>query len=206
MTKIILLIINSETTSWTLIGVLQLFRHALTFPYPVVGISSAWHLYWGRCNTLTSQHLNFCLLFFFRIALKKIRADSIRGLPAAANSQSLVFLSSIWHYDAYDIKSVILFGALCGCKNWSIALREKIHWDVFENCYWGKCLVTRGRKEEEGVENCAVKGFLMYTARHMLVWWSLVGGWDWWNMLARTGENSLSFRRKTRRKQTNWNT
>jgi len=159
MTKIILLIINSGTTSWTLIGVLQLFRHALTFPYPVVGISSAWHLCWGRCNTLTSQNLNFCLLFF-EITLKKIRADLIRGLSAANNSQSLIFLSSLWHDDAYNIKSIILFVALCRCENWSFALRGKIHWGVFENWYWGKCLVTRGQKKEEGVENSAAKGFL----------------------------------------------
>jgi len=205
VTKIILLIINSGTTSWTLIGVLQLLRHALNFPYPVVGISSAWHLYWGRCNTLTNQNLNFCLLFFFIVALKKIGADSIRVLSAATNSQSLVFLSDLWHYDAYNIKSVIFFVALCGCENWPFALREKMHWGVFENWYWGKCLVMRGRKEEE-VENCAVKGFLTYTARHMLLWLSPVSGWDGRNMSARTGENSLSFGSKTRRKQTNWKT
>jgi hypothetical protein len=153
MTKVILLIINSGTTSWTLIGVLQWFRHALTFPYPVVGISSA-----------------------------------------------------LWHYDAYNIKSIILCVVLCGCENWSFPLKEKIHRGVFENWYWEKCLVMRGRKEKEGGENCAVKGFLTYTARHMLLWWSSVGGWDGRNMLACTGENSLSFGRKTRRKQTNWKT
>ena len=113
--------------SVSLIGVLQLFRHALTFPYSLVGISSAWHLSWGRCNTLTSQNLNFCLLYFFKIALNKIRADSIRRLPAATYSQSLVFLSSLWHYDFYNVERVILFVALCGCENWSFALNKKIH-------------------------------------------------------------------------------
>jgi hypothetical protein len=45
----------------------------------------------------------------------------------------------------------------------------------------------RGRRKQEGVEYCAVKGFLVYTARHIWLWWSRVGGWDGWNMLARKG-------------------